>query len=421
MHVVLLNQAFAPDVVATAQMSKDLADELVSRGHRVTAVASRSIYGQSGAALAKYEMLDGIEVRRVGSSVFGKTGYGARIADFGLFYARAAWRVLTLREPDIVVSFTTPPFIALIGLLARLLRGSRTVYWVMDLYPDLPVACGVMRLGAVSTRLFETLNRFLLRRSDTTVVLGRCMQERVLAKGVAADRVRLCPVWADGRALKPLDRANNPLRRSWGLEERHCCVMYSGNFGIGHDAQTICKAMERLKNHENIRFEFVGGGKRRAEVEAFIAKHSLTNATYRPYLARAQLDEGLSAGDLHLISLKEGVEGIMVPSKLYGILAAGRPAVFVGHPDSEIARVLTEAECGVVVREGDDEGLAAIIVELAADEQRRAAMGRRARKALLSHYDSRILVGALADLIEEVAAGRRHPSSRTSVVREVDE
>lgn len=397
MHVVLLNQAFHPDVVATAQMGKDLADHLVRQGHHVTAVASRSIYGKKGASLPSREKIevkrpDGtvaghIDVRRVGFSLFGKGSIFARLLDFALFYVLATIRVLTLKKPDVVVSYTTPPYIALVGVLCKWLRGSKAVYWVMDLYPDVAVACGVMRDGAKSTRLFEWLNRFMLKKSDASVVLGRCMRDRVLAKGIAPNKVELVPVWSDLAELAPVAPEANTLRKEWNLDGK-VIVMYSGNLGLGHDATTICGAMERLKDRDDIAFVFVGGGKRRAEVEAFIRDKQINNAQYRDYVPRERLNESLGLADMHLISLKQGVEGIMVPSKLFGIMAVARAGVFVGEPTSEIARVLQESGSGVMVREGDHEGLARLIDELARDPARRFDMGNKALDHVHGRYDA---------------------------------
>lgn len=415
MHVVLLNQAFAPDVVATAQMSKDLADELVARGHRVTAVASRSIYGQSGAALARRERIDGVEVYRVGASVFGKKGLGARAADFLLFYVLAGLKVLTMPRADVVVSFTTPPFIGCVGLVARLLRGSRAVYWVMDVYPDVPVACGMMSERGLLTRFFEGVNRLILRRSDASVVLGRCMRDRVLAKGAPEKRVHLIPVWAIEAGIEPVKREENGIRERWGVGDDFV-VMYSGNFGIAHDAGTICGAMEALKDEEGLRFEFVGGGKRREEVERFIGEKGIGNARWHGYVARERLGESLGAGDVHLVSIKEGLEGLIVPSKLFGILAAGRPAVFVGSPESEIARVLVEYGCGVVVREGDVEGLVTALRELKGDRGRCEAMGAKAAGALVGRFDKATACAAWAELLEGVVEGKG--GRRTSAARD---
>ncbi len=406
MHVVLLNQPFYPDVVATAQMGKDLADELVRRGHTVTAVASRSIYGQTGAALPKRETIDGIEVRRLGVSIFGKKGIAARVADFALFHALAAVRVVTLKKPDVVVSYTTPPFIAVVGLVARLVRGSRAVYWVMDLYPDVPVACGVMKERSLLTRMFERLSRVLLRRSDVSVVLGRCMQERVLSKGIAAEKVKLIPVWADLTGITGVERDRSPYREKWGLGDAFT-VMYSGNFGIGHDATTICDAMLRLKDRDDIKWVFVGSGKRKKEVLAFIERHGLKNAQWREYVPREELGLSLAAADVHLISIKEGVEGLVVPSKLLGILAAGRASIYVGSPSAETARVLSESGAGVCVREGEGEKLAAAVLRYKDDPALLAETGARARREIAGKYDMQTATKMWADLLEEVVARKK--------------
>lgn len=426
MRILLLNQAFHPDVVSTAQMAKDLADHLALRGHIVTAVASRSIYGQQGAVLPKREHIPVtaeppgptpppaptyptpfIQVYRVGASIFGKAGIIARIADFAFFYLLALWRILTLPHQDVLVCFTTPPFISLVGLISKRLRRSKAVYWVMDLYPDLPVACGVLKPRALSTRFFEAFNRYLLRRSDATVVLGRCMRDRVLAKHVPYYGVHLIPVWSDLQP-QPLGETAHPdseLRKLYSPDDAFT-VMYSGNLGIGHDAQTMCRAMLRLKDRKDIRFVFVGGGKRRKEVQQFIDEHQLTSARWYDYQPREKLADSLAAADLHLISLKEGVEGIMVPSKLFGIMAVARPSIFIGHPSSEIARVLAEFDSGLTIREGDDAGLAQAIERFAADRARTARMGLNARHGLEGRYDRDTACQMWVDLLEALAAGR---------------
>jgi colanic acid biosynthesis glycosyl transferase WcaI len=399
MHVLLLNQAFAPDVVATAQMSKDLADELIARGHSVSAIASRSIYGGRGSVLPGRENVDGTDVHRLGVSIFGKTGYAARIADFSFFYVLATLRALTLGKPDVVVSFTTPPFIAGAGLLCRLLRGSKAVYWVMDLYPDLPVACGVMKKGGLITGFFEWINRFLLRGSDVVVVLGRCMQKRVVAKQVDPGKVKFIPVWADLSGITAGPRDDSPYRQTWQLGNNFT-VMYSGNFGIGHDARTICEAMKLLAGEPDLKFVFVGGGKRRLEVERFVADEGLTNAAWHEYVPREALGQSLAAADVHLISLKDGVEGIMVPSKLFGIMAAGRPGIFIGHPDSEISRVLSEHQAGFTVAEGNARELADAILRLKSDHALRKTMGENARRAVPGRYDKATACHQWAELLE---------------------
>jgi colanic acid biosynthesis glycosyl transferase WcaI len=386
MRILLLNQVFYPDVAATAQHAHDLGKHLVAHGHEVVVIASRSLYGQKGASLPKREMVDGIEVHRVGKSIFGKAGILARVFDFALFYVAAMVKAMTVKRPDVVVCFTTPPFIALVGWLMREIRGSRFVYWVMDLYPDLPVACGVVKERALLTRFFERVNRFCLRRADRVVVLGRCMRDRVLSKGIGAQHVHHIGVWADQAEIKPIERMSNPYREQWKLGNR-LVVMYSGNFGLGHDVKTMCEAALRLREDDSIRFVFAGGGKKKEYVDQFVKEHKLQNCVLAPYQPREKLDASLSCADVHLATLLEGVEGIMVPCKLFGIMAASRPTIFIGHPSSELARVLTEHNAGSVVRQGDVDSLVQAIRNFASDEILRRNMGENARVALIESFN----------------------------------
>jgi glycosyltransferase involved in cell wall biosynthesis len=409
MHIVLLNQAFYPDVVATAQMAKDLADHLARRGHKVSALASRSIYGKTGASLPAREEIpvsganEPISAYRVGFSIFGKKGTIARLCDFAFFYLLAAFRILTMPRADVIVGFSTPPFIALVALLARFLRGGKAVYWAMDLYPDVPIASGMLKENSLLSRLLESVHRSVVKRCDATVVLGRCMEGRLLAKGLPRERIHFIPVWSDETGVHPIARDDNPVRKAWNVGDAFT-VMYSGNFGLGHDAETIKGSMLALKARSDIRFIFVGGGKRRAEIEAFIKEHSIGNASYHDYVPRNQLAQSLCAGDVHLISLREGMEGLIVPSKLFGIMAAARPGLFVGHPDSEIARVLMENDAGIVVREGDAKGLTHAIEMLAADRTKGESMGERGRRALIGRYDASSACDQWIKLLESLAA-----------------
>lgn len=403
MRVLLLNQVFYPDVAATAQHAHDLARHLTAQGHEVVAVASRSMYGEKGGSLPKRETVDGIEIHRVGKSLFGKAGIVARLVDFLLFYVAATIRVFTMKRPDVVVCFTTPPFIALVGWLVRLLRGSRYVYWLMDMYPDIAVACGVMKEKGLLTRFFEGLNRFCLRKADAVVVLGRCMQDRVLGKGIDGSKVRHIGVWSDQDEVKPIERMANPYRAEWELGDR-VAVMYSGNFGLGHDVETMCEAAAALADDDRIRFVFVGGGKKKATVEDFVRSRGLKNVVLAPYQPREKLDQSLSCADVHLASMIPGAEGTIVPCKLFGIMAAGRPAVFIGHPASELARVIEEHECGAVIEPGDVDGLVSLIRELTDDIEKRERLGSNARGALSAAYSRERACEQWRELLEAVVA-----------------
>lgn len=424
MHVVLLNQPFHPDVVATAQMGKDLADALIARGHTVSAVCSRSIYGQAGAQLPKYEVIDGIEIHRVGASLFGRKGLIARAADFGLFYILAALKLLTMKRPDVVVGFTTPPFIALLGLVCRAFRGSKAVYWLMDLYPDVPVQSGVFQASSPITRICEWFSRLILKRSDATVVLGRCMRDRVLAKGAPDNRVHFIPVWAGEDAVQPVEHRDNPYRQQWNPDNRFV-VMYSGNFGIAHDSKAILEAIievTRPQEPHPVRFIFVGSGNRKKEVLALIEQHNLQDCVaWYEYQPREKIAQSLSCADAHLISLASGMEGLIVPSKFFGILAVARPGLFVGSPTSEIGRILTESGSGITISPGDGPALAAAIRDLAAHGDKARQMGLKGRAALLGKYDASTACGQWVTLLESLVpqvTSTSRPSSSTKTASE---
>lgn len=402
MRVLLINQVFYPDVAATAQHGHDLARDLVRHGHEVTAIASRSIYGRKGAALPSEEVVDGIRIHRVGRSLFGKAGIAARIADFFIFYMAATLKALMLPRHDVVICFTTPPFISAVGPILRTFKKTRFVYWVMDLYPDLPIACGVMKPRSLASRFFESLNRRCLKAADADVVLGRCMADLVRSKGVPEEKIRMIGVWSDQEEVRPVPRNENSYRAEWGIDDR-MLVMYSGNFGIGHDVATFLEAARSLRDDDGIRFAFVGGGKKKSEVEAFVTEHGLeSTCIIAPYQPRERLDELLSAADLHLVSLLEGVEGIMVPCKLFGILAAGRPALYIGSENSEISKVVVENDCGASVRQGDVEGLVGVIRDFANDPAAREAAGERARRALVEEHGAEHRLAAWRSLLEEI-------------------
>ena len=382
LRVLMINQVFCPDVAATAQHAHDLSRSLVASGHEVSIIASRALYGQKGAALPAYEEIDGIKVYRVGRSFFGKSSIVARLFDFAYFYFAAAVKALILRRHDVSICFTTPPFISLLGWFLRCVKGTKMVYWVMDLYPDVPVACGVMNEGSLATKFFESINRFCLRKSDAVVALGRCMHERILRKSIDPERVHIIGVWTDSEEVKPVPRSTIRYREEWGIGDR-LLVMYSGNFGLGHDVDTFLAAAECLAKDDRIRFAFVGGGKKKSTVEAFVRDAGLANAVLAPYQPREQLDELLSAGDCHLISLLTGAEGVMVPCKLFGVLAAGRPALFIGSSQSEIARVIDEEGCGATIEHGDVGALVEAIQCYAENPQLLQSQGNAGRDALV--------------------------------------
>jgi colanic acid biosynthesis glycosyl transferase WcaI len=273
---------------------------------------------------------------------------------------------------------------------------------VQDLYPDVAVALGVLPPTGVTTRTLERLSRASLRLADRVVAIGEVMGARLEAKGVDAARLRIIHNWSDATI------GEVPTDTNWFLD-RHglrakFVVLYSGNLGRGHEFDTLLNAAERLRNRTDVAFVVIGDGAKRAEIAQATRTRGLTNLTLLPYQRREDLPFSLGAADLSVVSLSNGLEGLIVPSKLYGILASGKPALHFGSTGSEIARVLAEERCGYTVAHGDVDGAVRRIEALADRPAVASEMGARGRAAFLARFDRRLAMDRWHSVCQEVAA-----------------
>ncbi len=410
MHVVILNQPFYPDVAATAQLMWDLAQHLDSQGHRVSAICSRYVYGTDQAHPLSYERIGNVEIHRVRGTSFGKKHLPGRACDFFTFYAAAFVKLQRIPRPDVILALTTPPMVALLGVIQRRFTGwlggrrVRLVHHIMDLYPDAAVAMGYLRGGSLADRVMTRLTRRTLRASDAIIVLGRDMLRRTLDRfGLAQieQHFHIVPPWSDGAQLSPLERRDNPLAAELGVADTFN-IVYSGNLGMAHDVETIAAAIELMKGDSGTRFLFIGGGKRFDELKERAAGAGWTQVRFLPYQDRERLNHSLNLADVHLVSQLPEFSGIVVPSKLYGNMAVGRPAVMIGPPDVECSLVIKETDCGYVIPNGDAAGLAARLRDLRSDVVLRRTMGQRAREAFVRLYDRPIACRHIARLLESV-------------------
>jgi glycosyltransferase involved in cell wall biosynthesis len=377
--IVFVNRFFFPDQSATSRMLSDLACHLAGRGYGVAVVTSRLRYEDAAAAYPPLEVIDGVEVHRVWTSSFGRFVLPGRALDYVTFYLSAA-RALNrlLRAGDVVVAKTDPPLISVVAQRAASRRGAHLVNWTQDLFPEIAAALGVGFLDGRFGRWVQRLRNRSLARSDMTVAIGERMAQRLITEGVPEDRVRIIHNWVDGDAIQPLPRQGNPVRAEWGLDDRFV-VGYSGNFGRVHEYGTVLTAAELLRAEQDVVFVFIGGGASLERFKDACALRRLENVRFFPYQPEARLRESLGACDLHLVILRPEIEGLVVPSKFYGVAAAGRPTLFIGDPEGEIARLIGDAEAGLSVETGDGAALAAAIRRLRDDAVVREALDRSAR------------------------------------------
>ena len=403
MKVIFINRYFYPDHSATSQMLSDLAFFLAGAGHEVVVVTSCQRYDDAAAGLPLRARIDGVQVHRVRTTRFGRDNLVGRAADYATFYLAAGWRLWRIaRAGDVIVAKTDPPLISVVAAFVARWRGARLVNWVQDVFPEVAEALGVRALAGPQARLLRQLRNGAFRSAAVNVVLGERMGAVVARAGAPASRIRVIPNWADMEAIRPVAVAGNPLRREWGLDGKFV-VCYSGNMGRVHEFGTILDAAQRLSSKAAvIGFLFIGGGAQRRTVEDEVRSRGLRNVQFRPYQDRAGLSFSLSVGDVHLVSQRPEVEGYVFPSKVYGILAAGRPLVFIGDPQGEISALVEREGIGVAVRQGDAAGLAGQLMRLASDAVLREGMGTRARALLCERYDKNIAFKAWLKLLGEL-------------------
>jgi len=407
MHVLILNQTFHPDVAATAQHMWDLARHLESAGHRVTAITSRAVYGTSEQFDAAFERIGNIEIHRVKQTGFGKAHTAGRLCDFFSYYVSSFIKMQSLPAPDVILALTSPPMIALLGVVQKRWRllneGKRIalVNHVMDLYPDAAEAMGVLTEKSLLTRITRRLTRLTFDHCDALIALGHDMRDRIVKHYGDQHRIEVVQPWADKHEITPQPRLLNPLREQLGLGDVFTAV-YSGNLGQAHDVQTLIGAIDRTRNDPTIRWCFTGGGKGMNRVKDWANTNHPANLTFLPYQPREALSDLLNLADIHLVSQLPAFTGIVVPSKLFGILASGRPSVFVGPAETEVARILVENDCGSVIAPGDVDGLLNVVRRLRDDASERTRLGTNARRALTDVYDCAISCEKIANLLSSV-------------------
>lgn len=413
-RLIILNQFFYPDHSATSQLMTDLAESLVEQGVEVTALAGRGRYN-GGEKFAPSEVHQGVRIERAWATGFGKESAIKRLSDYLSFYLGASWKLLRLPRHDVVMALTTPPLVGLIALLVGRLRGMRVVALVQDVYPDVAVSLGALSAHNPATRFLDYLSRFMLRKSDRIVVLGECMRERIVSKvgGDISQRIDVIHNWADGTEIKPLDSAENSFAAEQNLNDKFV-VLFSGNLGRVNEFSTVLDAALTLRDRSDILFLFIGEGAKAADIEQFVEEHNLSNIRMLPYQPRANLRQSLAAGHVSLVTLADGLAGLSVPSKTYGILAAGRPILFVGDNRSCVARIVADNNCGEVVSSGDSSRLAQIISDWASDRSKLAEMNVAARKTFEEHYERPKAVNAYLETFAKCME-TSHSPKKTSV------
>ena len=401
MHILLLNQYYPPDTSATAKMAAQVAEKLAER-HQVTVVAGRPSYDPDEFypfAFLRRDIRDNVTVERVASTAYPRHQMRRRVSNYLSYLALAVPRALAI-HPDIVLAMTDPPVAGIAGAFIARMADRPFVYNIRDLYPDMAIGGDIVRPNRWVDR-WEKMHRRALHQAVRVIVLGDDMRERIISKGVSPDRV---VVVRDGASFPP----SPPERNDLVVQKIRCdfsfVALHAGNLGFYGAWDSLLKAAHILRN-ENTGLVFVGDGANRAAME--ISAKPLPNVRFLPFFPIEQVPHVMMAGDVHIVTVRRGLEGVVVPSKLYSILAAGRPVLAIAAAESDAARIVRESGCGISADPDDPAAIAAAIRELRNDQNRLIQMGIRAKETA-AKYARVDELERFVEVIEEAANHRNN-------------
>ena len=391
-----MNEYFPPDTSATAKCAAQVAGALAVN-HRVTVLAGRPSYDPTERHpryLIRRERVGNLVVERVGSTAYPRFQMTRRVCNYLTYLSLAVPRALAIRS-DVVLAMTDPPVEGIAGALVARLTGRPFVYNIRDLYPDMALGGSIVRAGSLTAR-WEALHRRALRSATRVIVLGEDMRDRIIAKGVDAGRV---VVSRDGIPVPPeLPSPENPVAREIRGNSRFVLV-HAGNLGFYGAWQTLIRAVRALE-HEGVGLVFIGEGAMKPQVQEMAAGSRAIR--FLPFRPASEIPLVLSSGDMHIVTVKRGLEGVVVPSKLYPTLAAGRPVLGVAPEESDVVRIVHRSECGLAADPDDPNTVVEALSGVLHNSEQLRRMGLRAREAAGS-YDRVKQLKIFTAAIEEAA------------------
>jgi glycosyltransferase involved in cell wall biosynthesis len=396
-HVLVLNQYYWPGREATALLLTELS-EFLGAEYDVTVVTGLLHEQGVGPGI---EDRNGVRIIRVRSTSFDRRRLLLRGINYFSYLIMTAVRAATLPRPDLILSMTDPPIVGALGVALGRRFGAPVVTVSQDVFPEVAVA--LRRLdNSILIRLLDVASRWYLRNSTVVVAIGETMRLRLIDKGAAPDAVRVIPNWVDLDVIRPMQRQNE-WSKEQGLDGKFV-VMHSGNVGYTAAVDTMVRAATFLRDRDDIEVLVIGQGARWATVTELAERLEAESVRFLNYQPRARLALSLATGDLHVVGLAHGLAGYVVPSRLYGILAAGRPVLAAAEEESETAMLVREVGCGIVVPPQRPELLTKAIRDAADGVYDLEAMGRRARQWVEREGGREIAVERYRSLIEGLAS-----------------
>jgi colanic acid biosynthesis glycosyl transferase WcaI len=402
MRILLLNLYYPPDTSATAKMARTVVDALIPR-HKVAVLCGRPSYDPTerrGWRWYQSEMAGLAQIIRTGSTDFPRFDMKRRVLNYLSYAALAVPRALFV-PCDAVLAMTDPPFCGIVGAFVAMLKSKPYVYNIRDMYPDMAVGGAIVEPGLLA-RIWEKMHRWALRRAKRVVVLGEDMRARIVAKGVEPSRIVIVRDGADIPPTKtPLPAPDLEVVRA--IRGNFSFVLlHAGNLGFYGAWNTLLTAARNLAS-DGVGLVFVGDGAQRAEIEAAAA--GAGNIRFLDFFPAAKIPSVLAAADAHVITVKRGLEGVVVPSKMYGILAAGKPIVAVAPEETDVVTLGLRSGFAVFSDPDKPADLVSAVRALIGNAQKLKAMGEAARAAA-PDYDRVKEMQKFAEVFDHLAAAK---------------
>lgn len=397
MKILIINQYFYPDQTALSQIITDLTNGLSERAISFEIICSK--FSQVQLNEKNHLINMNIRVSAVGGTHFGKSMVIGRMIDYLSFYFFAILSAWKTKKVDVVMTTTAPPLIGLLGVLVKKLQKCKFVYNVQDLYPQTAIELNVLK-NTVLISIFQRILAFIIRHADLVIAIGEDMADRIKRMFPSA-KIEVIHNWADGTKIFPIQDEVNWYKKSKNLQDKFV-VLYSGNFGLAHNFTGILNAARILNGNKNIHFLFIGDGKYKHFIQNTAERWNLQNVSVQYYEQSSTLCFSLSAADIGLISLAEGLEGCIVPSKIYSLMAAGQSLIFVGSGKSVIVDIITQAKCGYCLSSENGNEIANHILKQYSDRTLNRQFKKNAREYFEKHFDRKIALDKYHTVLKNV-------------------
>jgi glycosyltransferase involved in cell wall biosynthesis len=393
-------QFYPPDYAPTGQLISELVSFFEERGSKIKIFTGQPGYAFQDEAAPRYQAVnDSVFIRRTQTTrMWSRRVRGKLITGLIFFFRTGLYLLRNVRSKDTLLLPTTPPFLPILGAILHTLFKVPYVCLIYDLYPDVVVELGVIPGKHWIAKLWNWTNRYTWSKAQQIIVLSDSMKARVTSKYPAAEhKIKVIHNWSDPNWIKPIPKEKNWFAQEHGLT-RKFTVLYSGNMGRCHDVDTILETAILLKE-EPVQFVFIGGGAGFESCQKQAEDLQLKNCLFLPYVSRKDLPYSLAAADLSLVSMKANMEGVIAPSKLYSVMASGRPVAAICPPQSYLRQLIHNAKCGETFMNGDSPGLSNFILKLAANTQLAGALGTSGREYLCDHFTVDIIAEQYAQAL----------------------